>query len=85
MKKNRKKLCGNKSPEEVRESKFISLSESLSMLKYLLPDVLYMFVDFVCFVLDSKMELKVRAGEKIIFPSLKNFIFLFIFQRFFPD
>lgn len=53
------------------------------MLKYLLPDVLYMFVDFVCFVLDSKMELKVRSGEKIIFPSPKNFIiFFFYFKHF---
>lgn len=54
------------------------------MLKYLLPDVLYMFVDFVCFVLDSKMELKVRSGEKIIFPSPKNFIFFFFISNIFP-
>lgn len=74
-------MCGNKSPEEVRGSKFILLSKSVSMLKYLFPDVLYMFVDFVFFVFDSKKELKVRARQIIIFPSPKN-IFLY-FKHFF--
>lgn len=64
------------------EIKFISLSKNLSVLKYLLPDVLYVLADFRCFVLDSKMELKVRAGQKIIFPSPKNF---FNISTFFPD
>lgn len=57
------------------------------MSKYLLPDVLYMFVDFVCFVLDSRMEMKVRAGQKNDFPVPKQFFFFIsnIFPRLNQD
>jgi len=56
------------------------------MLKYLFPDVLYMFVYFLCFVLDSKMELKFKAGQKIFFPSPNNFFYISnIFPRLNQD